>query len=175
MSFCIFWGGNKDRKWARCKLAITTLAITFMICNKIFWSVCSAKICCLDVIWAVLPCLLIIYPFQRKQNPLRRVGTVLQMHSYKCWSERNNYFLQPTGCTLVCIVQKVLPFCAPGSPSPFLQNYFPVSHTIACTGAWDFSSQKAGFGISLDWTSWGFIQPICPVPLTSILLTAPLI
>lgn len=94
---CTFWEGNKSRLWARYKLALSTSAITFMVCNNIFLSVLSVKICCLEVI---LSHLLIIYPFQRKQNPLRCMDTVLQMCSHKRWLQRNNYFLQPAGCIL---------------------------------------------------------------------------
>lgn len=52
-----------------------------------------------------------------------------------CWLHSRLYC--PEGC------------CAPGPAIPFLQNYFLVSQTTACTGAWDFSSQKVGFGILL--------------------------
>lgn len=69
---CNFWEGNKGMQWVRYKLAISTSTITFIVCNNTFLSVLSAKHCCLDVI---LLHLLIIYPFQRQQNPLNPLWT----------------------------------------------------------------------------------------------------
>lgn len=135
--------------------------------------------CCLEVTQTILPHLLRIYPFQRKQNPLRCVNTVLQMCSHKCWSERKNYFLQPAGCALAHIVQKAVAFLCTRTLRSFPARLLagePDCSMYWCIG---LLSPKTRFDISLRWTSWGFNQPITPVfwivALPSILLTAPLI
>lgn len=179
MKFCTFWEGKKDRNWARCRLVTTTSVIILMLRN-IFWSIRLARIFCLEVMWAILPSVLIIYPFHRKQNPLRSVQNwtqcsrrVLtradQRELFHCW-------LHSCSCCPVAFLSIKIPSFFPAKllsseldPSLywFIGLYFPrgrIWHSILL----DFMKFQSAHFSSL-------LRALCIVALPSTLLSAPLV
>lgn len=123
------------------------------------------------------------FVFQRKQNSLRCVDTVLQISSFKCWPERNNYYLQPDGCPLACIVQKAVAFLCSRMPNSFPAKllsgeldhnlYWCIWYFFPKGMIWHFTSLNF-MRLQLVYFS-SLLRSLWVITFPSTLLTSPLI